>query len=159
MKTQRKRIIVAAMLAFLAMLPVTRASEQDQATKLTFDSAIQIPGHVLPAGTYWFVLEDTNASPNVVQIFNSDRSHLVASVLTINAERSNATGDTAITFANRGSMQPENVITWFYPGRTSGHGFVYSHAEATELAQVKHYTVTTVAESKHQPQTMAAAGN
>ena len=51
MKTQRKIIIVAAMLAFLAMLPVTRASEQDQATEVTFDRAIQIPGRVLPAGT------------------------------------------------------------------------------------------------------------
>jgi hypothetical protein len=158
MKTQRKLVILAAMLAFLAVLPVARASEQDQATKLTFDRAIQIPGRVLPAGTYWFVLEETTASPSVVHIFNSDRSSVLASVLTINAERSNPTDDTAITFASRGSMQPENLVTWFYPGRTSGHQFVYSNAEEAELAQVKQYTVTS-SESKHQPQTTAAAGN
>lgn len=159
MKTQRKLIIVAAMLGFLATLPVARASEQDQASKVTFNRAIQIPGQVLPAGTYWFVLVETTTSPSIVQIFNSDRSNVLASVLTINAERSNPTDETAITFANRGLIKPESTVTWFYPGLSTGHEFVYSYAEATELAQVKHYTVMASDESKHQPQTMAAAGN
>ena len=157
MKTQRKRIIIGAMLAFFAMLPVARAGEQDQATKLTFDTAVQIPGRVLPAGTYWFVLAENTTSPSVVQILDSHRSTVLASVLTFNAERSSP-DDTAFTFATRGSMQP-NLVTWFYPGRTTGHEFVYSRAEATELAQVKHYTVMASNESKRQPQTMAAAGN
>ncbi len=47
----RKVFTVGLALAFL-MLPVTRASEEDQATKLTFSESVQIPGRVLPAGTY-----------------------------------------------------------------------------------------------------------
>lgn len=157
MKIQKKLVIISAMLALLAMLPVAKASEEDQATRITFGTAVQIPGRVLPAGTYWFVLTQNTTSPNVVQIFNSDRSKVLASVLTFNAERSTP-GDTAVTFATRGSMQP-NLVAWFYPGRTTGHEFVYSNAETTELAQVKHYTVVASNESKHQPQTMAVAGN
>ena len=99
MNTQRKLMILATVLAFLTTLPVARASELDQATKLTFNKAVQIPGRVLPAGTYWFVLAETNSVPNVVQVFNSDRSTLYATILTINAERSNPTDKTAITFA------------------------------------------------------------
>src|ERR1700739_2744177 len=104
MNIQKKLMILATMFAFLIMLPAARASDEDQATKLTFNKAVQIPGRVLPAGTYWFVLPDNNAAPNIVQIFNSDRSALYATVLTINAERSNPTDSTAITFAERGSM-------------------------------------------------------
>ena len=156
MNNQKKLMILATMFAFLIMLPAARASDEDQATKLTFNKAVQIPGRVLPAGTYWFVLPDNNAAPNIVQIFNSDRSALYATVLTINAERSNPTDSTAITFAERGSMQPENIVTWFYPGDTSGHEFVYSNSEEKELAQVKHHTVMAAAGEKHQIQTAVA---
>jgi len=155
MNTEKKLVVFATMLAFLIMLPVARASEQDQATKLTFSKAVQVPGRVLPAGTYWFTIVETNTTPNIVQIFNADRSTLYATILTVNAERPNPTDNTTITFADRGSMQPENLVAWFYPGFSSGHEFVYSDSEQKELAQVKHHTVMTAAEDKHQKQTIA----
>jgi hypothetical protein len=156
MNIQKKLTILATMLAFLMMLPVARASEEDQATKLTFNKAVQIPGRVLPAGTYWFVLLETNTAPQIVQIFNSDRSTLYATILTNNAERSKSTDDTALTLADRGSMQPETIVTWFYPGYTSGHEFVYSNREEKELAQVSHRTVMAAVGEKHQIQTAVA---
>jgi hypothetical protein len=156
MNIQKKLMILATMLAFLIMLPVARASEEDQATKLTFTKDVQVPGRVLPAGTYWFVLLETNTAPKIVQIFNSDRSTLYATILTNNAERSKPTGNTALTFADRGSMQPETIVTWFYPGDTFGHEFVYSNREEQELAQVKHHTVMAAAGEKHQIQTAVA---
>ena len=150
MSTQRKLMILATVLAFLTTLPVARASELDQATKLTFNKAVQIPGRVLSAGTYWFVLAETNSVSNVVQVFNSDRSTLYATIPTINAERSNPTDKTAITFADRGSMQPEYIVTWFYPGFSSGHEFVYSNSEEKELAQLKQHTVIAAEQNQHQ---------
>ena len=150
MNTQRKLMILATVLAFLTTLPLARASEQDQATKLTFNKAVQIPGRVLPAGTYWFVLKETNTAPNVVQVFNADRSTLYATILTVNAERSNPADKTTITFADRGSMQPENIVTWFYPGFSTGHEFVYSKSEEKELAQVKQRTVIAAEQNQNQ---------
>ena len=155
MNTQKKLVVFATMLAFLIMLPVARASDQDQATKLTFNKAVRIPGRVLPAGTYWFTIVDSNTTRNIVHIFNADRSSLYATILTVSAERSNPTDNTTITFADRGSMQPENLVTWFYPGFISGHEFVYSDSEQKELAQVKHHTVMAAAEDKHRKQTIA----
>jgi len=159
MNIQKKLMILTTMLAFLMMLPVARASEEDQATKLTFNKAVQIPGRVLPAGTYWFILADNNGSRNIVQVFNSDRSTLYATIRTINAVRSNPTGNPALTFADRGSMQPETIVTWFYPGYSLGHEFVYSDREERELAQVKHHTVMAMAPDKHQAVAASAAGD
>ncbi len=38
-------------------------------------------------------------------------------------------------------MQPEAIVSWFYPGRTTGHEFVYSKQDQKELATAKQYTV------------------
>jgi hypothetical protein len=53
----RKAFVVLGLaLASLLVLSDAHASEIDQATKLTFSQSVQIPGQVLPAGTYWFVV-------------------------------------------------------------------------------------------------------
>ena len=158
MKTKKTFITLALALASTFMLPAARASDYDQATKLTFNQSVQIPGRVLPAGTYWFVLADTDDARNVVQVFNSDRTMLYATVFTVDARRSDTViGDTAITFATRGAMQPEAMVLWFYPGRNSGHEFLYPDADQKELAQVKRHTViaTTTSPAKDKQHVVA----
>jgi hypothetical protein len=150
MNTRKAISIFGLLLAFAIILPVARADEFDQATKLTFNQSVQIPGRVLPAGTYWFVLIDHGFDLNVVQIYNSDRSQVYATLLTNTSERSQPTDNTAITFAERESMPTNAIVDWFYPGRTSGHEFVYSRSEGQELAQAKHETVVAMAPAKHQ---------
>jgi len=150
MNTKKVFITLGLLLAFIMMLPSARASERDQATAITFNQSVQIPGHVLPAGTYWFVVSGANTSRNIVQIFNSDRSMLLATVLTINTESLTTTDKSAITFAEREPMQPQTILSWFYPGHTPGHQFVYSNMEQQELAQVKHYTIMVKSQNKHQ---------
>ena len=150
MNTREAFITLGLLLALVMMLPSARASERDQATAITFNQSVQIPGRVLPAGTYWFVVSEANTSRNIVQIFNSDRSMLFATVLTINTESLTTTDKSAMTFAEREPMQPQTILSWFYPGHTPGHQFVYSNIEQQELAQVKHYTIMVKAQNKHQ---------
>jgi hypothetical protein len=150
MNTGKAFITLGLLLAFVMMLPSARASERDQATEITFNQSVQIPGRVLPVGTYWFVVSAANTSRNIVQIFNSDRSMLYATVSTINTESLTTTDKTAITFAEREPMQPRTILSWFYPGHTPGHQFVYSNIEQQELAQVKHYTIMAKTQNKHQ---------
>ena len=141
MTTKKMFITLGLALASVIVLPTARADECDQASKLTFNKSVQIPGHVLPAGTYWFMLANIN-SRNVVQVFSSDRSTLYATLLTIDADRPETTDKTAITFAERG-MEPETIVFWFYPGSSYGHQFLYSKPEEQELARAKQRTVTT----------------
>ena len=161
MKTKKTFITLALALTSTFILPAARASDYDQATKLTFNQSVQIPGRVLPAGTYWFVLADNDTARNVVQVFNSDRTMLYATVFTVDARRSDTgIGDTAITFAPRGPMQPEAMVLWFYPGRNSGHEFLYPDADQKELAQVKRHTVVaTTASAAKGKQHVVAEGD
>jgi len=150
MNTRKAFITAGLMLASLIMLPVAHADEWDQASKLTFSQSVQIPGRVLPAGTYWFVLADTVGNRNIIQVFNSDRSTLYATVFAVTAERPHPSDNTTITFAKRESMPTNAIVTWFYPGRNSGHEFVYSKSEEQELARAKHQTIMATAPVKTQ---------
>lgn len=137
-------VTIALLSTFLIVLPGARADETDQAIKVTFNQAVQIPLHVLPAGTYWFVLPRDVADRHKVFIFNSDRTVVCAIVLTIDAQRSQPTGKTAFTFAAHGSGQPEAILTWFDPSDAMGHEFIYPKQEEKELAN-KDNQVTVLA--------------
>jgi hypothetical protein len=129
-------------MASLIALSSAQADDIDQATKLTFSQPVQIPGKVLPAGTYWFVVDvGPNSGSNTVRIFGQDRLALYATLQTISAEQTAPAENTEITFADRASIRPEAIVTWFYPGRTIGHEFLYSKQEEKEIAQAKQYTV------------------
>ena len=138
----RKVFVIGLALAFSTMLPASHASENDQATKLTFSQSVQIPGRVLTAGTYRFEVDPTPGS-KVVRIFSSDRSTLYATLLTASAENLEAVDKTQITFADGKAMQPEAIVAWFYPGRTLGHQFIYSKQQEKQVAQNKQHTVIT----------------
>lgn len=132
---------VVFLLAFLIVLPSARADQSDQATKVTFSQTVQIPGRVLPAGTYWFVLPRDASQHFIVRIFNSDRTTLITTLHTIIADRTVPTDHTAFTLAERGSEQPEALVQWFYPGETLGHEFLYPKQVEKELAKDKRNTV------------------
>jgi hypothetical protein len=132
---------IALLLACSIVVPGVRADETNQATKVTFDQAVQIPGRVLPAGTYWFILPDNIVDHDQVRIYNSDRTIFYGTVLTINAERPQPTEKTAFTFATRDAGQPQALVSWFYPGDTSGHEFLYPQQMSKEFAKAKQVTV------------------
>jgi hypothetical protein len=129
------------LLAVLIVLPAARGDQSDQATKVTFNQPVQIPGRVLPAGTYVFVLPADTTQHFQVRIFNADRTMLYATVFTVNAERSTPPDSTVFGLAERGSAQPQAIVTWFYPGETTGHEFLYPKQVEKELANAKLVTV------------------
>jgi hypothetical protein len=142
MKIQRTYIIIGLIIAFAAFFELTaHADEADQTTMLTFSQPIQIPGQVLPAGTYLFKLANSESVLNLVQIFSSDRTHLYGTFQTVPTERQTVTGDTLLTFADQGAGNPEALMKWFYPGVLTGHEFVYSKQQEKELAQATQQTV------------------
>jgi len=71
--------------------PVAKADEWDKQTVLTFNEPVEVPGKVLPAGNYEFVLVRSDSSRNLVQIFNADGTELYATVQTIPVERARET--------------------------------------------------------------------
>jgi hypothetical protein len=140
MKIQKLYIVLGLMIALGVFFELAaHADDTNEFTKITFSAPIQIPGRVLPAGTYIFQQAEPNDDLNFIQIFNADRTTLYATLQTVRAERAEATGDTAITLA-----EPENgypvLVKWFYPGRLDGHEFVYRKPQEREIAHAKQET-------------------
>jgi len=113
-------VLCAAVLANLPA-PYARADEFDKETIVTFSGPVEIPGRVLPAGTYVFKRLNPDY-PNIVEILNADEMHLQAIVLGIPASRRDASDEAVIDLR-------------FYPGDIDGVGFVYPKIRAAELAQ------------------------
>ena len=73
MKFSKLSMIAGFIIAFTLIFELTaHADEDNQMTKISFSEAVQVPGKVLPAGTYQFVLASNTSSRNVVQIFNAE---------------------------------------------------------------------------------------
>jgi hypothetical protein len=106
----------------------------DQYTKISFSQPVEIPGQVLPAGTYLFKLRNAD-SPYLVEISNLDGSHVYATLLTNSTVRPEVTSDTVLVMAEQGFGKPLAILKWFYPGSTDGHEFMYSEYEQQRLTQ------------------------
>jgi hypothetical protein len=110
-------------LASLVFTAHARANEWNKLTYVSLNEPVEIPGKVLPAGTYMFKLYDTTADRHIVEIYNQTGTELYATVVAIPVERIPA-DKTVITFEERGNG-PEAIRDWFYPGDNSGSEFVY----------------------------------
>jgi hypothetical protein len=133
--------VFSVFLGCAAFLPVAQAWEDRQQTKVTFSQPVEIPGQVLPAGTYWFVVTGDTFNGDFVRIYGADRTTVIATELTVATERSKPADGILLTFAERQSSEPEALLKWFYPGETVGHEFQYRKPEEEELAQDKQRVV------------------
>ncbi|MGA2711654.1 MAG: hypothetical protein ABSG41_00990 [Bryobacteraceae bacterium] len=140
MKTSRLSFTVAGALVF-AGASLMMASDIDHLTKMTFSQPVEVPGKVLPAGTYMFRLLDAASERNVVEIYNADQTRLEHVVLTIPDERMKASGKTIVQFAETPAGSPEALKAWFYPGDNIGQEFVYPHDRAVQLAKATNQPV------------------
>jgi hypothetical protein len=144
MKINKGYIAVGLIIAFTLIFELAaHADEFDQATTITFSEPMQIPGQVLPAGTYLFKLANRDSDLNTVQVFNADRTVLYATLQTIATDRQEPTGDVVVALAEPGAGQPDALLKWFYPGLETGHEFLYPNQKEKELAQDKQQTIVT----------------
>jgi hypothetical protein len=131
-----KTVLVLSVLLLLGatLIPGARADQYNKKTVMTFDQPVEIPGQVLPAGTYTFKLADSPSDRHIVQVWNADGTHIIATVLAINNYRLQPTGKTVVKFAERPGDDPEALKAWFYPGDNFGQEFVYPKPRAIALA-------------------------
>lgn len=137
--------LLAATVLGAAVLPSARADESNKKTIVTFSQAVEVPGKVLPAGTYTFQLQDSPSDRHIVQIFNADGTQIIVTILAVNDYRLQPTGQTVLKFTERPGDSPDALRAWFYPGDTFGQEFVYPKARAIQLAQATHEVIPAVA--------------
>jgi hypothetical protein len=137
--------LLAITLFGATLLPRARADTWNKKTVITFSQTVEVPGKVLPAGTYTFQLADSLSDRHIVQIFNADGSQIIATILAINNYRLQPTGETVMKFSERPGDSPEALRAWFYPGDNFGQEFVYPKVRAIQLAQTAKVIVPAVA--------------
>jgi len=143
-----KTVLVVLALAVLGALfaPRAGADEWNKKTVMTFSQPVEIPGQILPAGTYTIKLVDLASERHIVQFLDADGTKVIATVLAINNWRLRPTGKSVVTFAERVGDSPEAVKAWFYPGDNFGQEFVYPKHRAIELAVATKEPIPAIAE-------------
>ena len=132
MKTLRgAAVALCAVLVIIVLLgatfaPGARADQWDKKTIVTFNDAVEIPGQVLPAGTYVFRLADSISNRHIVQIWNADEDQVLATIMTIPNTRFETPDDSLFQFDERPGNSPQALKVWFYPGNNTGEEFIYS---------------------------------
>jgi len=99
---------------------------------------------VLQPGTYAFVVVEIYGFRNIVQVFDKDKTHLYATVLTIPNYRDKASDQTVIKFSETPGGNPIALKEWFYPANGFGYEFVYPRNRARELAKVSNEPVPSM---------------
>ncbi len=141
--------IAAVGLLGVAFAPRMQADEWNKRTILTVNEPIQVPNKVLPPGKYVMKLMDSPSDRHIVQIFNGDETHILATILAIPNYRLEPTGKTQFQFWETPPGQPKALRAWFYPGDNFGQEFAYPKTEATKIASyAKAEVPTTYAQSE-----------
>jgi len=102
-----------------------RADTWDKKTIVTFSESVEIPGQVLPAGTYVFKLANTVSDRHIVQIWTEDETHILATIIAIPNYRLELSNRPVFEFDERPGNSPMALRSWFHPGDNSGQEFVY----------------------------------
>jgi LPXTG-motif cell wall-anchored protein len=130
-----------ALLLMTMLIPSGKISAMvDERTVATFNAPFQVPGKVLPGGTYVFKLIEPMENRSIVRILNDNQTKVLATAVAIPTYRSDEEArrndKPVFTFEERAEGSPHALSAWFYPGENYGHQFVYSPSELAPAATV-----------------------
>lgn len=141
--TVRSALVGCAALSLLVAAPAVAQEPGNDTTKLTFSGPVQVPGKTLAAGTYEFTIADRDAMRSVIQIWNEDKSTLIAQPIVVPTRRQEQTGELAVEFGATPEGVAPAIRAWFIPGNSIGHEFVYPKDQAEWIAKTSHTMVLT----------------
>jgi LPXTG-motif cell wall-anchored protein len=136
MKNRQFSLLTAAGLicAGTFLVSPVKAGEFDMLTHVKFDQPVEIPGMVLPPGSYTMKILPRLSTPDVVVFSNATDQHVYEMVLALPVYRMEPADHTIITFAERAGNAPAAIKDWWYPGRNYGEEFLYQKADTTLTA-------------------------
>ncbi len=155
--TSIRTFTMAGVVAAAAMLPLAAQAQGpvNQDTYFTFSAPVELPGVTLPAGRYLFKLVDSPSNRHVVRVTSDDRKQLFATILAIPSYSvSKPTDEPEIRFMEGPENAPHAVKLWIYPGRSTGHEFIYPREQALRLARATGQPVLTVKTAEPVTETM-----
>lgn len=110
--------------------PTARQTHIAPGTTIEFRTATRLPGITLEPGKYVFRLGDSVARQNVVEVYSSDGTRKIATLLTVDYPAPARAGVSTVTFDR---TNPPALRAWYVPGVAVGREFVWSEDEARTL--------------------------
>jgi hypothetical protein len=126
---------VAAVCAVLFVAPfATRAKAEayTERTAVTFSNDVEIPGQMLPAGTYIFQKAPDMAADlnlDIIQIWDATGTRLVATEITIPSILVIAPDHPRVELDESASGLPARLHEFVFQGTTYAHRFVYNDSQ------------------------------
>jgi len=127
----------------VCLAPAAHAEEWTKLTYFTFSAPVEMPGMVLPAGSYKFELADPDSTRRVLRISEKEGGKVQGIFLSIPDQKLEPSDKPIVMFREAPAGAPEAVKAWFYPGETTGYEFVYPHDQALKIAKATHTSVLT----------------
>ena len=152
MKNLRILFLIGCLaLVGVSLVPKTKADPWDRKTTITFDHPVELPGIVLPAGTYVFRMMDYLSNNCMVEVLTEDEQTVLANIRAIPDYRVTPPLNTSVVFEERAANAPRAIKEWFFPDRHYGYEFVYPKPEVLELAKAEEPQPRQPAEQAERP--------
>jgi len=134
-------VLASAMLGAMLLAPVRAQGligTFTHRTTVTINEPMEIPGQVLPPGTYVFRILDVVGSRNVMQVTNQEETKVFATIIAIPDYRLKYAEKPVIQYKEEAAGKPGAVRAWFFGQDNGGLEFVYPKERAVQLAEATH---------------------
>ena len=123
MKAFRNFTLVGLVATAAAILtPNARAQMLEQKMKVTFSGPVEVPGTVLPAGSYVF---ESMESGHITRILSGDETHVYQTLFTVPEYTAEPVEKPTVQLGESSGGIPPRVQAWFFPGESIGSDFIY----------------------------------
>jgi len=120
MSKLQTKMMLFGRLGALALLPGAKADELEPKDRVHIHGPVEIPGQVLPAGTYVFKLANSQSNRHIVQVFNKDGKTMYSETfLAIPDYRLRPSIKPIIKFHERPAGSPDAIKACFIPAGTT----------------------------------------
>jgi len=114
-----------------------KADEWNKRTVLTISAPMQVTSTYLEPGSYVFKLLDSQSDRHIVQIYNANETHLIATILAVPDYRVQVSGKSQFRMWETPAGYVAALRSWYWPGDNFGQEFPYpKNLRRIETAQV-----------------------
>jgi hypothetical protein len=127
MNAYRNLAVAALVATAVAVITPNARAQMLEKMQVTFSGPVELPGEVLPAGSYVF---EALENGRLTRVLSADQRHVYATLLTVPDDITEAVERPTIILAEGPKNAPERVAAWFYPGDSVGNEFIYQKTDS-----------------------------
>jgi hypothetical protein len=139
--------------------PVTRADDSVRQATVTIHSPEQVPGSVLPAGTYLFKQTGMQSGWAIVQIYSKDGSALVTTILAYPNPKVASNGQNVVVYPANGLGSIPAMEGFVFTGDSIVEQFAYPKAAADQIGAANHTRIPTTGTDDAYPSALPDAAS